>query len=77
MPRRTKTELGRDLIEFLRTKSRPFFKTELENIGMNSKTAEDWLALYLMFQNGPLLRRLEMERAVVYEIVTKKSSQKK
>lgn len=73
--RRTKIQIGESLIKFLKNQDCAFTRADLEDLKMNSRTAEEWLELYLMFQGGPKLRKIDMgadssgRNRFVYEVI--------
>jgi len=67
MARRSKNEIGKALVKYIEDQQEAFYKTNLEEIGMNSKTAEEWLELYILFQNGPKVRKITTKNNVIYE----------
>ena len=71
--RRSKKEIALALVEFLEKQEKPFFKSNLEEIKMSSKTAEEWLDIYEIFNKGPKIRKIEMEKNVVYEVLRKRN----
>ena len=76
--RRNKTDIGKSLVEFFNSRAEPFYKTDLtklEGLGMNSKTATEWLELYEIFSNGPKLRRIKMKNNIIYEVIKPESKE--
>ena len=73
--RRTKVMIGKSLIKFLKNQDSAFTRADLEQVKMNTKTAEEWLDLYLLFQNGPRLRKIDIgpdssgRNRFVYEVI--------
>lgn len=69
MGRRTKVEIGRDLVAFLTKQERPFYKQQLiDTMKMNSKTADEWLELYAVIQAGPKIKKIDLPNNVAFEI---------
>ncbi|MFX1515674.1 MAG: hypothetical protein ACFFC6_05150 [Promethearchaeota archaeon] len=74
--RRTKLAIGKSIIQFLKQQESAFTRADLEGLKMNSKTAEEWLELYLLFQRGPTLRKIDLgadtsgRNRFVYEVVS-------
>ena len=73
--RRTKTQIGESLIKFLKNQDKAFTRADLESIKMNSQNAGEWLDLYILFQSGPKLRKIDLGKdssgrdRFIYEVV--------
>ena len=70
--RRTKKEIATALVDFLNKQEKPFFKTDLEEIGLNSKTAEHWLEVYKIMKTGPNIRQIELKKTILFEVIREK-----
>ena len=70
--RKSKLEIGENLVKFLKDQNRPFHKSKLTekefNLGMSQQTAEEWLELYILFNNGPKVRKIKMDKRRIYEV---------
>lgn len=68
--RRTQIEIGRDMITFFQKCKDMFSIGELiEAMKMDSRTVEDWLHLYNLFNRGPTIREIKVNDHVVYEVL--------
>ena len=71
MARRSKIEIAESLVKFFEEQDKAFYKSKLveADLGMNSKTAEEWLELYRIINGGPRIRKIETDKTVLYEVV--------
>ena len=74
MGKSTKVEIAKKLVMFLKNQKEPFYKTQLIELGMNSRTADEWLEMYEIIQNGPKVRKFKMSNNTIYEVIGEKSS---
>lgn len=74
MGKSTKTEIARKLVNFLKDQKQPFYKTQLIDLGMNSRTADEWIELYEIIQSGPKIRKIKLSNNTIYEVIKEKSS---
>ncbi len=74
MKKRTKKLIiGEKLVEFLNNQKEPFYKSKLTDketgFGMSPKTAEEWLDLYEIFNAGPKIRKIILNKNIIYEVI--------
>ena len=74
MGKSTKVEIAKKLVMFLKNQKEPFYKTQLIELGMNSRTADEWLEMYEIIQSGPKVRKIKMSNNTIYDVIGEKSS---
>lgn len=66
MKRRTTLERVQAIFKLIAEKKK-VFKTDFENIGFNTRSAEEWMKIIMFIQNQPKITRFERGRTTIYE----------
>jgi hypothetical protein len=65
--RRTMAERARSIFRYIEAQPEPFPKSQLQEIGLNPSTAENWLRLIEYIQSQPRIRVVRMGSSLYIE----------